>query len=95
MFSRPLFPGYVFVRFPPMQKVPVLSTPGVMRGGLGGAIPDVELMRIRAALQEGYKLSPHVDHPTGMRVRFRNGPFSGKEGIATKIGVNLSVVLVL
>jgi hypothetical protein len=42
--------------------------------------------RIRAAIKEGYKLEPHFGTAEGTRVRFRNGIFSGADGIASKLG---------
>jgi transcription antitermination factor NusG len=86
MVGRPLFSGYVFVRFTPMQRVLVLSTPGIIRNGLGEAIPELDLERIRTAIKEGYKLAPHLGTAEGARVRFRNGIFSGADGIASKVG---------
>ena len=94
--SRPLFPGYVFVRFTPAQRVLVVSTPGIIRNGLGEAIPDLDLERIRNALKEGYRLAPHLGVSEGMHVRFREGIFSGAEGIASRIGGDrLRVVVAL
>ncbi|MGO9434816.1 MAG: transcription termination/antitermination NusG family protein [Terracidiphilus sp.] len=84
--NRPLFPGYVFVRFTPTQRVLMLSTPGIIRNGLGETIPDLDLERIRAALKEGYRLEPHLGIAEGARVRFRKGIFSGTEGVALTIG---------
>lgn len=81
---RPLFPGYIFVRFTPMQRVLALSTPGITRNGLGEPIPEIELERIRAAIKEGYSLAPHPGIIEGTRVSFRDGVFSGVEGIASK-----------
>ena len=73
MASGRLFPGYVFVRFTPMQKVLVVSTPGIIRNGLGGEIPEPELKRIRTALDQGWKLAPHAGSAEGKRVRFLGG----------------------
>jgi transcription antitermination factor NusG len=88
MVRRLLFPGYVFVRFTPMQRVLVLSTPGIIRNGLGEVIPELDLERVRTAIKEGYRLAPHLDKAEGARVRFRNGIFSGAEGIALQVADN-------
>jgi transcription termination/antitermination protein NusG len=93
--GRPLFPGYVFARFSRMEKVLVQSAPGVIRSGVGEEIPDAELDRIRTALDEGWKLAPHVGRPEGRRVRFRGGIFSGVEGTGVQVGTNLIVVVSL
>ncbi len=86
MVNRPLFPGYVFVRFTSAQRVSVLSTPGIVRNGVGEEIPEHDLERIRTALEEGYELAPHPGIAEGTPVRFRNGIFSGAEGIASRVG---------
>ena len=86
MVGRPLFPGYVFVRFTPTQRLLVLSTPGIIRNGLGEAIPELDLERIRTAIKEGHRLAPNRGIAEGTRVRFRDGIFSGAEGIASKAG---------
>jgi transcription antitermination factor NusG len=91
--NRPLFPGYVFVRFAPMQKVLVVSTPGVIRNGVGGEIAAAELERIRTALDQGWKLAPHEGSAEGKRVRFRRGIFSGAEGTAIEVGPDVKVVV--
>jgi hypothetical protein len=88
-----LFPGYVFVRFTRMEKVLVLSTPGVIRNGLGAEIPEHELERIQTALDQGWKLVPHPGSAQGRRVRFRCGVFSGVEGTATELAANVKVVV--
>jgi transcription antitermination factor NusG len=85
--ARPLFPCYVFVRSTRIQRVLVLSTPGVVRNGLSEQpIPEFDLERIRLAISEGYKLTPHLGRAVGTRVRFRTGLFSGAEGVGSKIG---------
>src|SRR5579863_7545202 len=54
--ERPLFPGYVFVRFNIAERLIVLSTPGVLHligKGAAGQIPCNEIDRIQAALAQG------------------------------------------
>ena len=92
--NRPLFPGYVFVRITSCQRVWVLSTPGIVRNGLGETIPEQDLERIRTALQEGYGLAPFPGKAEGISVRFRKGIFSGTEGVASKAGDNRFRVVV-
>jgi hypothetical protein len=79
-----------------MQRALVLSTPGIIGNGLGEAIPELDLERIRTAIKEGYRLAPHLGIAEGVRVRFRKGIFSGTDGIASKAGEDrFSVVLAL
>src|SRR4051812_42525791 len=53
----PLFPGYVFCRFDPSQKLPVVSTPGVVSvvgfGNVPAPIDDSEIEAIQAVLLSG------------------------------------------
>ena len=93
MTSLPLFAGYVFVRYTPMQRQLVLSTPGMIANGLGEVIPDLELKRIGTALNQGYKLESYLGAGIGSRVRFRNGVFSGTDGIVVPSGDRIKVVV--
>jgi len=82
---RPLFPGYVFIRFDPLttQWRPILSTIGVRTlirfGDRIGVLPKnfVEDLRIRE--EQGAIPMPRArDHyAAGERVRMREGPFDG------------------
>lgn len=96
--ERPLFPGYVFIRFTATEKRSVLSTPGVLHvlgSETTGLIPGVEIERIQAALAQGYSLKPHPQIAKGMRVRMKKGVFSGVEGQVTEIRHNCRIVLSL
>lgn len=96
--ERPLFPGYVFVRFEPRERLRVLSTPGVLHllgRGSADLIPCEEIERIQAALAHGYRLQPHPDISKGMRVRLKTGIFADVEGRVTEIRQNCRVVLAL
>jgi transcription antitermination factor NusG len=96
--ERPLFPGYVFIRFDAGERLSVLSTPGVLHllgRGPAGLIPCVEIERIQTALAKGYRLQPHPAISKGMRVRMKTGIFSGVEGTVTEIRQNCRVVLAL
>ncbi len=96
--ERPLFPGYVFVRFPHGGKLRVVSTPGVLQllgNGENGVIPSLEIQRIRKALAEGYSLHPHTKLGKGVRVRVKKGVFAGVEGRVVDIRSNCKVVLSL
>lgn len=95
MSNRPLFPGYVFARTTPTQKLSVLATPGVAKNGLGEEIPERELEQIRAASDQGYKIEAHLGGVKGSRVRFRDGVFMGTEGIAVPCGDAVKVVVKL
>ena len=94
--ERPLFPGYVFVHFSPETRLPVITTPGVLKllGNKGVGIVDCgEIDRIREALTKGYVLRPHPGISVGTRVRVCSGIFAGQEGIVSELRRHCSVVI--
>ncbi len=100
--ERPLFPGYVFVRYSLGQRISVLSTPGVFRV-LGnpradlrsGMVNDEEIARIRQGIDGGCILRPHPRVSVGTRVRVRQGIFQDVEGMVTELRGKCNVVLAL
>lgn len=86
--EMPLFPGYLFVRIPAMNRLEVLRAFGVVNMvGDGCAplpIPEVQIQNIRRLLETGLKYDPHPYLQIGRRVRIANGPLSGVEGILTR-----------
>ena len=94
--ERPLFLGYVFIRFSPQQRVSVISTPGAIRL-LGDSdtqrVSSVELHRIRESLASGYSLLPHPNIPVGTEVRIRSGAFEGVIGVVTELRQRCKVVI--
>jgi transcription antitermination factor NusG len=96
--ERPLFTGYVFVRFSPESKLSVISTPGVLRL-LGDAqrdtVSDDEIGRIRDGLASGCLLRPHSFVSFGTHVRVRGGVFGGVDGIVTDFRHHCKVVIAL
>src|SRR5262245_39037254 len=79
----PLFPGYVFCRFEPVECLPILTIPGVKAvGGFGPrllAINESELNSIRAVLQSGNYCEPWPFLQVGQRARVAYGPLAGIE----------------
>jgi transcription antitermination factor NusG len=96
--ERPLFPGYLFVRFQPEARLSVLSTPGVLRllGEMErDTVSDAEMDRIREGLASGCLLRPHGGLTMGSPVRVQRGIFAGAEGIVTELHKACRVVLAL
>jgi len=96
--ERPLFPGYVFVRFSSDARLTVISAPGVVRL-LGEAerdtLSDAEIRRIRDGLASGCILRPHLGVAPGSRVRVLSGVFEGWEGVVTDLRKQCKVVMAL
>ncbi|MGD0096256.1 MAG: transcription termination/antitermination NusG family protein [Terracidiphilus sp.] len=96
--ERPLFAGYVFVRFAPEARISVLSTPGVLRL-LGDKdhdrVSEAEIARIREGLAMGCLLRPHAGVAVGSLVRVLAGAFAGVEGIVTDFRQQCKVVMTL
>ena len=98
MLERPLFMGYVFVRFACQSRVSVITTPGVIRL-LGDSrcetVTSEEIEKIRAGLSSGYVLRPHPEFPLGTRVRVCRGVFEGTEGVVTEFRQHCKVIVSL
>jgi transcription antitermination factor NusG len=96
--ERPLFAGYVFVRFSPGARISVISTPGVIRV-LGDqeseTVSAAEIDRIRGGLASGCLLRPHANVSLGTPVRVRRGAFQGVEGIVTRLHQRCKVIITL
>lgn len=89
----PLFPSYVFARFPLESVSTVLRTPGISTivrlGGEYVPIEDSEIDNIRrfadALARRGWDAVEPVTYiGAGDRVRVIDGPFSGVEGIVVR-----------
>jgi transcription antitermination factor NusG len=83
---KPLFPGYVFVRFRAEQRISLLQSGQIVRvlevkdqAGFAG-----EIEQIRQALGADPALRACPAITTGMAVRITEGPFQGLEGIVVK-----------
>lgn len=96
--ERPLFSGYVFVRFAPEARISVVSIPGVLRL-LGetdrDTVGEMEIARIRQGLASGCVLLPHPGIFVGSPVRVLKGIFAGVEGIVTDFHQQCKVVMAL
>jgi transcription antitermination factor NusG len=83
----PLFPGYLFCRFQPSDRLAVLTTPAVI--GIVGAgktpiaVDNDEINAIRAILHSGLAAQPWPFLSVGARVYVEAGPLAGVEGIIT------------
>jgi transcription antitermination factor NusG len=95
----PLFTCYTFVRIVPApeERLPVLTTPGVL-GFVGSQregtpIPSREIENLKTAIQDHARCGPHPFVTAGARIRIRGGALSGVEGVLVKRGNDHSVVV--
>jgi transcription antitermination factor NusG len=93
-----LFPGYLFVRINPENRVRVLEVPGVLSivgaGREPSPLPDSEIEALREGLQH-YTYEPHAYLAVGQRVQIKAGPLAGWTGILVRKNGGLRVVLAL
>jgi transcription antitermination factor NusG len=93
----PLFAGYVFCRFDPRLRLPILTTPGVVSvlggGNVPVSIPDSEIGAIRAAIESGLQVTPCCYLKEGQRVQVRRGPLEGVEGVLLRRKSDWRIVL--
>jgi transcription antitermination factor NusG len=80
-----LFPGYVFCRLNPHDRLPVLSVPGVVGlvgfGKIPAPIPDDEIQRIQRLVESGLLVRSWPFLEVGQAVLIERGPLAGVEGI--------------
>src|ERR1700757_1873301 len=73
-----LFPGYVFVRVAPQDRLRVLQLPGVVRlvtfNGRPVALPEQEIELLRSRLSGTRVMEPHPYLRVGKRIRVGSGP---------------------
>jgi transcription antitermination factor NusG len=93
--QKPVFPGYVFVNYLPVEKGTVLKSNMVVR------ILPVEnqdqLIRELAQVRQALSIDPTLDacaaFQSGKRVLIRKGPFQGLEGLVQTVKGRTKVVL--
>lgn len=94
--SLPLFPGYVFVRIPIVERLRVQVIPGVLRfvgfGGLPIALSEREMGQLEQGLKT-LRAAPHPFLKVGQLVRLKSGPLTGFEGILERYRDKFHVVL--
>jgi transcription antitermination factor NusG len=86
-FELPLFPGYLFCRFDPSNRLPILITPGVIQVvGVGKTpvpVDESEITAIQILMGSGLPGRPWAFLQIGQRVRIERGPLAGVEGMLT------------
>ena len=81
----PIFPGYLFCRFNPTARLPILTTPGVVHvvgcGRNPTPVDDVEMESIRRLSGLRLDAEPWPYLEVGQRVYIQGGPLKGTVGI--------------
>lgn len=81
----PLIPGYVFCRSDLKNRMPILTTPGVVQIVGAGKIPEpvdeIEMQSLITAVQSGLHLQLWPFLKVGQRVSIEEGPLRSLEGI--------------
>jgi transcription antitermination factor NusG len=95
--ETPLFRGYVFCRFNPLNRLPILTTTGVISivgcGAEPAPINDAEIEAIQLILRSGLATEPCPFLREGQTVRVTRGALAGVEGILTKKNSDFRLVI--
>jgi transcriptional antiterminator NusG len=83
-----LFPGYVFCRLNVLDRLPILTVPGVVDivrfGDAILPIPEHEIEQVRTLVSSGLLVTPWPFLQVGQSVLIEQGPLAGVEGIILK-----------
>lgn len=86
--DRALFPGYVFCRFDPFRRLPILTTPTVQSIVSFNKVPhpveEHEIAALQQIVRSGLLAKPWPYLKAGQRIRIEEGPLSGVQGILCK-----------
>jgi transcription antitermination factor NusG len=99
--ETPLFPGYVFVKLPLLERLRVLTLPNVVSlvgpKNSPSTVTDDEIAWIRQGVEHG-RAEPHECLSAGQRVVIKGGVMCGMEGIllharnSTRVVVSLDSI---
>lgn len=92
-----LFPGYLFCRFDPGNRLPILKTPGVIQiVGLGKTpipVDEDEIAAIQRVGKSGLAAQPWPFLQTGQTARIECGPLRGLIGMVVNVKSESKLVL--
>lgn len=99
LIEVPLFPGYLFCRMNPHNRLTVLMTPGVMQiVGVGKTpipVEEEEIEAIHRVQKSGLSAMPWPYMQIGNVAQILEGPLRGLTGIIVKIKSGVKLVLSL
>jgi len=97
LIDVPLFPGYLFCRMNPHNRLRVLMTPGVIQiVGVGKTpipVEEEEVEAIQRVQRSGLSAMPWPYMQVGNVAQIQEGPLRGLTGIVVKIKSGVKLVL--
>jgi transcription antitermination factor NusG len=97
VLEAPLFPGYLFCRFDPQFRLPILKTPGVIQiigyNRIPTPIDETEISAIQTVIESGMQTQPWPFLEVGEHVRIGSGSLRGLDGIVVKMKENHRLVV--
>jgi transcription antitermination factor NusG len=95
--EEPLFPGYLFCRFDPYDRLPILKTPWLLQivgfNHTPSPVDDEEISAVRRLIASGAAAEPWPFIAIGERVRIESGPLRGVVGVLTQLKGNHKLVV--
>jgi transcription antitermination factor NusG len=86
--DAPIFPGYLFCRFPLSERLRVLNAPGVAQIIGAGRTPipisETEIQSVKTLVSSKIALMPWPYLRSGQRVWMERGPLAGVEGVVVQ-----------
>jgi transcription antitermination factor NusG len=93
----PLFPGYCFARFDPLERLPILTCTGVVNivsfDGDIAAIPEIEIEGVRRLVESDLQFDPCPLIREGTMVEVVSGPLKGVVGRLVRKGAHARLIL--
>jgi len=88
LIKVPLFPGYLFVKIAPVNRLEVLKAYGAVQivGNSTGplSIPEEQVASVRKFVDVGLKCDPHPYLKVGKKAKIKEGPLAGFAGILVR-----------
>ena len=95
--DRPLFPGYVFCRLNPEEKLPVVKTFNVINivesGKTPVSISAAEIISLKTVIKSRSHDEPWPFLQIGQKVRIEKGPLAGVEGVLQTLKANCRIIV--
>jgi len=96
-FDLPLFPSYVFCRFDVTRRLPVVTTPGVLRlvgaGRTPVSIHEEEIRALQRASRAKVAMQPHAYWYSGQRGYIASGVLAGIQGTVVSVKNPVRMIL--